>query len=222
MQPYGAPKAAAVEQTAIFTEIRRVHRTAEMAAISQKLRSSGEPADTHPRFTVTDPATGGTTYRFLLLLHPRRHLRNRPVDRSIFVQVRQILAAEDGQGLTSIQRPRPKRQFAHFYKRCSINLFDLLGVTGGLLRVLMEKSVAVIDPVDGRQARVRSSANRAGQARVSLALYRSLSLLRSAVPPRFSAPWPTWRTLQTHAARCDRPNPRSRTAIPTQLRAHAR
>lgn len=54
------------------------------------------------------------TYRFLLLLHPRWHLRHCPVDRGIFVQVRQILAAEDGQRLTSIQRPCPKRQFTHF------------------------------------------------------------------------------------------------------------
>lgn len=79
-----------------------------------------------------------------------------------------------------------------------------------------------IQALDGRRARVRGSANRAGQARVSIALCRSVSLLRSAVPPRFSTPWPTWRTLQTHAARWERPNPRSPTAIPTQLCTPAR
>lgn len=65
------------------------------------------------------------------------------------MQVRQILAAEDGQRLTSIQRPRPKRQFTHFYiKRCSINLFDLLGITVVLPRVLMDVTVSRNQPVD--------------------------------------------------------------------------
>lgn len=36
------------------------------------------------------------TYRFLLFFHPSWHLRYCPVDWGIFVQVRQILAAEDG------------------------------------------------------------------------------------------------------------------------------
>lgn len=66
----------------------------------------------------------------------------------------------------------------------------------------MDESVTVSgsQPVDWGQAWVRSSANRAGQARVSVALCRSLFSVGSAVPPRFNTPWPTWRTLQTHAA----------------------
>lgn len=73
------------------------------------------------------PSGNEITYRFLLLFHPSWHLRHCPVDGGIFVQVGQILAAENGQGLTSIQRPRPKRQFTHFYRKGrSINLFDLL------------------------------------------------------------------------------------------------
>lgn len=60
------------------------------------------------------------------------------------MQIRQILAAEDGEGLTGIQRPRPKRQFTHFYiLRCGINLLDLLGITAIVPRVLMEESVTV-------------------------------------------------------------------------------
>lgn len=120
------------------------------------------------------------------------------------MQVWQILAAEDGQRLTSIQRPRPKRQFTHvffFYiKRCSINLFDLLGITAGLLRVLMDES-GDGQPVNGEQAHGSVAARtEPGQARVSVALRRSLFSVGSAVPPRFNTPWPTWRTLQTHAA----------------------
>lgn len=89
------------------------------------------------------------TYRFLLFLHPCRHLRHCPVDGGIFMQVRQILAAENGQRLTSIQRPSPKRQFTHFYiKRCSINLLDLLGITAGMPRVLMDESVGVSQSIE--------------------------------------------------------------------------
>lgn len=66
----------------------------------------------------------------------------------------------------------------------------------------MDESVTVSEsqPVDWGRAWVRSSANRAGQARVSIALCRSLSLVGTAVPPWFNTPLPTWRTLQTHAA----------------------
>ena len=60
------------------------------------------------------------------------------------MQVRQILAAEDGQRLTSIQRPCPKRQFTHFYcKRSSTNLLDLLVTTVVLPRDLIDEAVAV-------------------------------------------------------------------------------
>lgn len=57
------------------------------------------------------------------------------------MQVGQILAAENGQGLTSVQRPRPKRQFTHFDgEGRSINLLGLLWSTAGLLRALMEEA----------------------------------------------------------------------------------
>lgn len=52
-------------------------------------------------------------YRLLFLLHPGGHLRHGPVYRGVFVQVGQILTAEDRQRLRGVQRPRPKRQFTH-------------------------------------------------------------------------------------------------------------
>lgn len=56
---------------------------------------------------------GVNTYRLLFLLHPGGHLRHGPVYRGVFVQVGQILTAEDRQRLRGVQRPRPKRQFTH-------------------------------------------------------------------------------------------------------------
>lgn len=55
------------------------------------------------------------TYRFLFFLHPRRHLGHSPVNGGIFVQVWQVLAAEDWERLGGVQRPRPKRQFTHLF-----------------------------------------------------------------------------------------------------------
>lgn len=110
-----------------------------------------------------------------------------------------------GRGLqASNARARNDSLLISYNKRCSINLWELPGVTTRLLRVLIEESVAVSFRVgsEGSRSGPVSSANRAGQARVSVAVCRSLSLLRSAVPARFNTPWPTWRTLQTHAAQC--------------------
>lgn len=56
---------------------------------------------------------GVNTYRLLFLLHSGGHLRHGPVYRGVFVQVGQILTAEDRQRLRGVQRPRPKRQFTH-------------------------------------------------------------------------------------------------------------
>lgn len=111
------------------TSLRRQHSSAT--------RSENAAKRTHCQ-SVSDKET----YRFLLFFHPSRHLWHCSVDRGIFMQVWQILAAEDGQRLTSIQRPRPKRQFTHFYdKRGSIYLFDLLGITAVLPRDLMDETV---------------------------------------------------------------------------------
>lgn len=56
---------------------------------------------------------GVNTYRLLFLLHSGGHLRHGPVYRGVFVQVGQILTAEDRQRLRGVQRPRPERQFTH-------------------------------------------------------------------------------------------------------------
>ena len=67
-----------------------------------------------------------------------------------------------------------------------------------------------------------------GRPRISVALGRSLSLAGSAVPPRLSAPWPTWRTFtnsrkQSVVLTPARPGPLGyTTAIPTQWGARAR
>lgn len=65
---------------------------------------------------------GGLTYRLLFLLHARGHLRHGPVNGGIFGQVRQVLAAEDGQRFGRIQRPGPERQFAHVRRRWRLRL----------------------------------------------------------------------------------------------------
>lgn len=180
-----------------------------------------------PQFTVKmihqQPRSNEITYRFFLFFHPSWHLWHCPVDRGIFVQVWQILAAENGQGLTSIQRPRPKRQFTHFFynKRHSINLFDLLRLTAGLLRVLMEESVEVSQSAGRlRSVAARTEPGRPGSRSLSIGLFRSYVPLFLPGSIRHGQHGGHFKLMQL-TARSERPSPFDHTNSHSHAGSHA-
>ena len=81
-----------------FVVFYRVHgkQTWRPFCASLRRQDIGAPLTMWKCSKIENLSCSDKTYRFFLLFHPSWHLRYCPVDRGIFVQIGQVLAAEDG------------------------------------------------------------------------------------------------------------------------------